>query len=200
MSGFSDTERERVREDLLSAGRELFARHGLAKTTVAELTDRAGIADGTFYRFFDSKTALYVAVLEREGERVLPRILAPLSERDDPEAALVGFLTELMDEIETNPLIRPLMVDSDELDRLRDHHSPAEAEQNRQESVAYFLPHVREWYEAGAIRGPDPETVAHAIRAVSMLSLHQEDVGEERYRETRDVVIRAVARGLTATE
>jgi len=103
-----------------------------------------------------------------------------------------------MDEIETNPLLRQLVVEPDELDRLRDVHTDAELEAERRASLAYFLPYVEAWYEAGAVAGPDPETVANAIRAVSLLTLHVEDLGGgETYRETRDLVIRAVAKGLT---
>ncbi|MFC6951294.1 TetR/AcrR family transcriptional regulator [Halorubellus litoreus] len=198
-SGFSDADRERIREELVAAGRELFERYGLSKTTIADLTDPVGIANGTFYQFFDSKEALFLEVLDREGERLLPELVAPFErEDDDPEAVIVAFLTRLMDEIETNPLIEQLLVDDDDLQRLRNVHTDAELEAERQESLAYFLPYVEAWYEAGAVDGPDPETVANAIRAVSLLTLHIDDLGGgDTYRETRDLVIRAVAKGLT---
>lgn len=197
---FSDADRERIREDLLATGRDRFERYGLSKTTIADLTDPVGIANGTFYQFFDSKEALFLEVLDREGERLLPELIAPFEDDslEEPEAVIVAFLTRLMDEIETNPLVRQLVVESDELDRLRDAHTDAELEAERRESLAYFLPYVEAWYEAGAVVGPDPETVANAIRAVSLLTLHIEDLGGgETYRETRDLVIRAVANGLT---
>ena len=197
-SGFTDADRERIREDLVAAGRDLFERYGLSKTTIADLTDPVGIANGTFYQFFDSKEALFLEVLDREGERLLPELVAPFERDDDPETVIVAFLTRLMDEIETNPLIRQLLVHDDELQRLRDVHTDAELEAERQESLAYFLPYVEAWYEAGQVEGPSPEVVANAIRSVSFLTLHQDDIGRDRYRETRDLVIRAVARGLTA--
>ncbi len=195
--GFSDAERERIREALLTEGRDLFARYGLSKTTIADLTEPAGIAPSTFYQFFDSKEALYLAVLDREGERLLPELLAPLEEHDDPEDAIVDFLARLMDEIETNRLIRPLVVDTDQRERLREQHTEEELRAEREQDIAYLLPYVEAWYEAGAVEGPSPEVVANAIRSVSFLTLHRADIGEERYRETRDLVIRAVARGLT---
>lgn len=195
--GFSDDERERIREQLVSTGREPFARYGLEKTTIGDLTDPVGIANGTFYQFYDSKTDLYLEILDREGEETAPRVLAPLEEHDDPERAIVGFLTVLMDEIETNPLIRRLVVEPEELEMLRDHHSEAELEQERQDSLAYFLPYVETWYEAGELEGPSPELIANAIRSVTLLTLHQDDIGEDVYEETRDLVIRAVASGLT---
>lgn len=196
---FTETERERIREQLLAAGRDLFAKYTLKKTTIEELTDAVGIANGTFYQFFDSKTALYVAVLEREGEQLLPELVAPLEANDDPETAIVGFLTTLMDEIETNPLIRQLLTDPEEMNQLREYHTEAERRQEREESLGYILPYVEAWYESGAISGPDPLTVANAIRSVSLLTLHQDDIGAEHYRDTRNLVIRAVAAGLTET-
>jgi len=196
--GFSDSERERIREQLVAEGRELFSRYGLSKTTLADLTDPVGIATSTFYQFFDSKEALYLEILDREGERLLPELLAPFEEQNDPEDAIVGFLTALMDEIETNPLLHQLVMDTDELDRLREQHTEAELREEREQSLAYFLPYVEAWYEAGAVEGPSPEVVANAIRSVSFLTLHEDDIGEDRYRETRDLVIRAVAKGLTS--
>ena len=194
---FSESERERIREQLLSEGRDLFGRYGLQKTTIGDLTDAVGIANSTFYRFFDSKTALYVAVLEREGEQLVPKLLAPLEDHDDPERAIVAFLTTLMDEIETNPLVERLVVDPEEMQRLRDHHTEDELRAEREESLGYILPYVEAWYESGEVSGPDPRTVASAIRSVSLLTLHQDDIGEDIYSETRDLVIRSVAAGLT---
>jgi AcrR family transcriptional regulator len=195
--GFTDDERAAIRERLLAAGRERFARYGRSKTTVAELTDEAGIADGTFYRFFDSKLDLYAAVLEREGEEILPELLAPLERHDDPETALAAFMRRVCTEIETNPLVERLLVDRAELERLRDHYGPEGVAEEREQSLAYFLPYVEAWYETGAVHGPDPETVASAVRAVTFVTLHRQDLGEDLYEPTRELLIDAVARGLT---
>jgi AcrR family transcriptional regulator len=195
--GFTDADRERIREELLAAGHELFSRHGLQKTTIVDLTAEAGIAPSTFYQFFDSKADLYVEVLEREGMRMVARVLDASFERyDDPESAISAFLNTLVDEMGSNRLVRRLLVDRDELDRLRDAVGEDGRVASRQESIAYILPYVEGWYDNGQVRGPDPETIASAIRAVSMLALHREDIGEGRYEATMDLVIDAVAAGL----
>lgn len=198
MSGFTEAERERIRERLIAEGRDLFAQYGLQKTTISDLTDPVGIANGTFYQFFDSKTDLYVEILEREGEQLAPRLLAPLEEHEDPETAIARFLTTLMDEIETNPLVRRMIVDPEEMKMVREYHSEEKLAKDREESLAYLLPYVEAWYEAGDVKGPNPRIVANAIRSISLLTLHQDDIGEELYDETRTLVIRAVAAGLTS--
>lgn len=53
------------RELLLDAGEELFRDKGVAATTVAEITERAGVAKGTFYLYFPTKDHLVAALYEQ---------------------------------------------------------------------------------------------------------------------------------------
>src|SRR5579859_5491274 len=53
------------RADLLAAARAILAEKGLEATTVSEIVARAGVAQGTFYLYFASKTAL-IPALNRE--------------------------------------------------------------------------------------------------------------------------------------
>jgi AcrR family transcriptional regulator len=191
--GFSDGERDRIEADLVETGRELFARYGLSKTTIQDLTEPVGIAPSTFYRFFDSKEALYLRVLKAEGEAVADRVV-PALEADDPREGLVEFLSRLAEEIETNPLIRSLVVE-DDLDRLRESLSEVEARQNRETSVAFIRPAIERWQAEGALPDEDPELLAHVVRSASFVTLHEEDVGD-RYPEVRDRLFEAVAEGL----
>ncbi|MFC7156270.1 TetR/AcrR family transcriptional regulator [Halomarina halobia] len=193
--GFSEDERERVAAEIREAGRECFARYGLDKTTIADLTEPAGIANSTFYRFFESKEALYVEILREEGEEIAARTLAPFEETADPETAIRRFLRLIVGEIETNPLTRRLLVGG-ELDRIRASLTEAEREALREEKLAFVVPHLARWFEEGRLRGPDPETVAGAIRAATFVTLHREDLGEERYPAVRDLLVESVAAGL----
>lgn len=193
MSGFTADERERIDTALREAGRELFARYGLSKTTIADLTGEVGIAAGTFYQFYDSKEALYLAVLDDEGEAVAAAVVPPL-EDGDPEAGLREFLGRLCDEIETNPLVANLLTGG-ALDRLRRTMTSEERERDRQESLAYIIPFVERWQAAGRLPEADPAVVAGAVRGATFITLHQEDLGD-RYPEIRSVFLDAFAAGL----
>jgi AcrR family transcriptional regulator len=52
---FTTAESDRIRAQLMAAGRESFARHGLRGTSVDQLARAAAISKGAFYRFFASK-------------------------------------------------------------------------------------------------------------------------------------------------
>lgn len=200
MPHFSDAKREQIRETLHETGYELFTRYGLSKTTISELTEPAGIANATFYQFYDSKEELYIEILETYREEFVPRLLENSFEaHDDPEDAITVFLEELMDEFESNPLLHQIIVE-DEFDRLRAQYSEDEVTEKRERSAEFFLPYIEQWYDDGKVTGPDPETIAHMIRAVALFPYHKEHIEKDRYPAIRETLIATVAAGLTDTD
>jgi len=197
MAGFSDTERDRIRADLLEAGREYFARFGLEKTTVAELADEAGIAAGSFYSFFDSKERLYLAVLRETAGSVYGDALDALQEHDDPEAAVVAFLRSFFAYAETEPLMRQVL-QGDHRDRLVEATTEPERQEAKAEEAALLAPFIDDWQEAGVVRDGAPETLALAVESVGLLTLHEDEFDDrEEYEAVRDAQIELVAAGLT---
>lgn len=197
MPTFTDAKRERVRESLHETGRELFARYGLDKTAISELTEAAGIGKGTFYQFYDSKEALYLEILEAYGEELVPRLLGNSFEaHDDPEAAITAFLHEIIDEFDSNPLLHQIFV-GDEYDRLRAQYSEEEVAAAREESIEHILPYIEQWYDDGQVTGPDPETIAHTIRAVCLLPYNKKHIDSDIYPAVQDTLIATVAAGIT---
>ncbi|WP_435179998.1 TetR/AcrR family transcriptional regulator [Halorussus sp. AFM4] len=201
MRGFDDDERERIRRQLRETGRELFGRYGLDKTTIADLTGPAGIANGTFYRFYESKEQLYYEILREEGERLAEEIVADSFEaRDDPEDAIVAFLTGICEAMETEPLVRRLIADSD-LSRLMAQFSDEELREEQAQSLGYVVPYVERWQAEGRLREGDPEVLAAAMGVVKFVAYHKDQFHDEAfYRAVRDALIEAVAAGLTRTD
>ncbi len=72
----SDVQRERqVR--ILTAAARLGSEHELARVQMAEVAKDAGVAIGTLYRYFPSKTHLFVALLLSQLERARDRLPDP---------------------------------------------------------------------------------------------------------------------------
>ncbi len=197
MAGFTDAERERIREQLVESGRDRFARYGLDKTTIADLVEPAGIAPSTFYQFFDSKERLYLEILEAEGEEFVERVLAnSLESEDDPETAVRTFLHLLFEETESNPLFRKLLVEG-ERERLVRAVPDDELVAARDEEFAFYASYVERWQADGEVRDGDPEALAGAMLAPAYLALHRDELGDY-YEPVRDALIEVVAAGLTA--
>ena len=55
------------RRRILESAREVFFRDGFMQANLDEVAEKAGVAKGTLYRYFESKAELYVAVLAHNG-------------------------------------------------------------------------------------------------------------------------------------
>jgi AcrR family transcriptional regulator len=61
---------EKTRRKLLEAAEHVFAEHGYTEASVSRITDRAGVGQGTFYLYFDSKLELFEELVEDLNHRV----------------------------------------------------------------------------------------------------------------------------------
>ena len=52
-------------EKLINAAIELMSKNGYHRTTVADIVKAAGVAQGTFYLYYDSKKNLFLSLMER---------------------------------------------------------------------------------------------------------------------------------------
>lgn len=87
------------RGELVAAARRMFAERGVTATSVADIVRTAGVAQGTFYLYFETKDDVVLAVVEEIAEQVLSAISADLSRPDLSPAerlgAFSGVLTSL---------------------------------------------------------------------------------------------------------
>ncbi|WP_049984289.1 TetR/AcrR family transcriptional regulator [Halorubrum sp. BV1] len=113
MTRFSEEDRDRIRADLIEAGHDLFARHGFDRTRVSDVTDAVGIGTSTFYQFFDSKEALYLAVLIAERGRLFETLEAEVAAAETPREEAETILRTTLGQVRSNPLIRRLFVEGE---------------------------------------------------------------------------------------
>ena len=200
MRGFSDDERAAIRQELVAAGRDLFVRFGPEKTNVSDITDEVGIAKGTFYRFFDSKAALYFEIFEQEREEFLADLETDLDGVEDAETGIVRLFDNYLTWIEESPLLQRLVADATYERVFRD--LPAEQlERSQREALAEFRPFYEAWRESGQLRDVEFEVFLGLMGSVALVTLHREEfdtsIADGLYEEVRDALVETVARGLT---
>jgi AcrR family transcriptional regulator len=81
------------REAIVAAARALAAERGMAAVQIAPVAARAGIAAGTVYRYFPSKTELVAAVMATVSERELAATRAAADAAPGPLSALAAAVT-----------------------------------------------------------------------------------------------------------
>ncbi|WP_254532759.1 TetR/AcrR family transcriptional regulator [Natrinema gelatinilyticum] len=195
MRGFSDEERDRIREELIQTGREMFLQYGPEKTNVAEITEPVGIAKSTFYRFFDTKSELYLAVFLRERDEFLDQVRTDLAEVDDAETGIVRLLDAYLSWIEGSPLLQQ-MIDQWEHEPAFGSVSDETLYRHQQEAIAELIPFIEEWKANGEMRDIDQEVFFGLMGAVGLMTLHHEefeDYREGMYDTVRGLMIEALA-------
>ncbi|HEY2420669.1 MAG TPA: TetR/AcrR family transcriptional regulator [Neobacillus sp.] len=81
---------QRKRDALLESGQFLFVSKGYEQTTAKEIAAHAGVATGTFYRYFLDKRQLLMSLLEDKIEKLMPP--GPTWLTGDPETLLTLHL------------------------------------------------------------------------------------------------------------
>ena len=108
-----DAAREARREQIVSAAVEVFAAKGYRAASVSDIVEKAGVARGTFYLYFESKENVFKAALDRFHE--LYQAMArketarnyenPLSLRDRLRESIIEWLRFLLNPRELTKII-----------------------------------------------------------------------------------------------
>ena len=100
---------EKTMRKILNAARAEFGEKGLAESSIVSITSRAEVALGTFYTYFDSKEALFAALVEDMSARVREEVAPALSEGADTldaeRRALAAYLQFAADNKEVYRII-----------------------------------------------------------------------------------------------
>jgi len=89
------TERGRkTRAEILAAANAVFGEKGYERASISEITRRAGVAQGTFYLYFQDKLAVFVELVDDLGAQLRRRIAEAVSGIDHRlEIERVGIRT-----------------------------------------------------------------------------------------------------------
>src|SRR6476659_6590901 len=87
---------ERTMRKILDAARAEFGERGFSESSIVGITQRAGVALGTFYTYFDSKEALFQALVRdmsaQVRDNVGPALSGAADSLDGERRALAAFL------------------------------------------------------------------------------------------------------------
>lgn len=61
-------------ENLLESAGKIFEEQGFFKASVVEICDKAGVSNGTFYRYFSDKNQIFVELADRLGTKITEKI------------------------------------------------------------------------------------------------------------------------------
>lgn len=194
---FKDYEKQIINNSLLEQGKILFSKFGFQKTSIQEITKNVGVAQGTFYNFFNSKEELYFMVLEMEKEKIKEQFSnVDIFKENQPKKAMKKILTQMLDAIEQNLLIREIYFGRN----MENTISPELFEKQFHNNFTLFFPLIEKFKNAGFIIEESPDAIAGVFRSLFLLTLHKKEIGVAVYTETIELFIDLIVDGLIKKE
>lgn len=198
--GFNSEEKQLINKALIEQGRELFKKVGFQKTSILEITKSVGIAQGTFYKFFDSKEELYFNILEMEEKKFKEQLgQINITETKQPEETIKATLKKMMRITKDNPLIRELYF-GNTMEKLVRKLSPELLEEHFQNDSESLLFLVKKLEEAGFVIEQESAIIASLFRSLFLLTLHEREIGSNEYDETIELLVDLIIDGLLKKE
>jgi len=183
---------ERTRRALLEAAEAIFAEHGWEEASIVKITERAGVSQGTFYRYFISKQAIFDELVDDLNRRVRRAMAEGAARgRSRAEAERHGFEGFFRFTSEHPALYRVI--------RQAEFASPAALHRHYERIAEGYREALATAMEAGEIAPGDPEVLAYALMGVGELVgmrwILWNDAGEMP-PEVLDEMMRFIQRGL----
>lgn len=188
---FTDFEREAIYGRLIEAGQECWERYGIKRTNVEDLARLAGISKGTFYLFFKSKELFFMEVLEQSHDKIKQRLMEVLmTEQGSPRKRFVSSIMKFYEEIKHYKWLVGLIDGNDEYEYLVRKLPQERIEQH----IVGDDEDTKRLLKLFGITGRvSPETVSAALRALFVMLLHREEIGDEQFDKAFELLLEGLA-------
>ncbi len=166
--------REARRSQLLEVALELFAKRGYHATTVADIIERAGVARGTFYNYFDSKRQLFSTLLDELLTASTAGIRTITTDGSDVHAQVLANISGLCRSLMNNlPMVKLMLEQAVGLD--------AEANEQLQQFYDRILTRLQkavlDGQKLGIVRAGDVPVMATCMLGMIKEALYQQILG-----------------------
>jgi AcrR family transcriptional regulator len=165
---------------------------------VAAILQRAGVSTRAFYRHFESKDELFLALLRQESDALADRLDRIAEDDGDPVSQLKAWISGMFGWMHDEEMRMHLtVIDSDEVRAAKGYRETRErAHADRERSLVEIL---RRGRADGSFPQADPEHDAVAISAVISREMANQSPGDEaRLQRSLDWVLEFALRALGA--
>lgn len=191
MGSFTDEEREIIKRKIIDRGKDCFARYGIKKTSIEDLTKDLGIAKSSFYSFFSSKEDLFLQIFKEEREALKDNLLENsfLKYRTEPDKAVRAYLHYLLNIVNNHPVWKKVFIEKEYVELTLFLSSEEKIRNIHRENVAMILPFFEEWADAGLLIDKDARILAETTFAVFSLTRFRNEIGDEDFPKIMDFFI-----------
>ena len=178
---FTEQERIKIKEKILEAALDLFHDKGTKALSIAELTKRAGIAQGSFYNFWKDKEALIMELIAYRSSQKLNYIEKKFSNSlSDPAKFLTDIIYRYSVDLMVKMQKQPVYEDAFKILEAKNRN-----EVHRIESLYddFLTKLIEYWEQNGSIKRADKKGLLNAFSGSFLLCSHYYQFDKEYFNE-----------------
>jgi len=183
---------EATRQRLMDAAEEIFGTKGFYHTSVSDITQKAGVAQGTFYLYFPTKNDIFRALLENLSHAVRETTeMAAHGAQDRIEAERLGF-EAFYKFVDKHRNLYRIVRQAEFVDEnlYRWYYT---------RMAAGYARKLTQAMERGEVRRMDPEVLAWSLMGIADYTGMRYILWEEQNHAEVDPVMEIVSQGMSPT-
>ncbi|MGI6686951.1 MAG: TetR/AcrR family transcriptional regulator [Christensenellales bacterium] len=189
---FSEDEKSEIRKRLVEVGLELFERYGINKTTIGAITDKVGIAKGSFYTFFSSKGDLFMECYAKERENVHQKACEKFKDRDDDLVILIReYAQDLRNALVERPIL-DIVYDSEAFRLISDKSVRKRLLEFNKLINQQMTDMIQGWMDKNGKYSISARLVTSMMRSINFLRFHDYAIGIDLFDEVVNTLSLAI--------
>jgi len=189
---FTEEEKKRICQELLSTGLELFEKYGISKTNVNDITEQVGISKGSFYAFFASKGDLFMEIYRLERERAHAEVFAEVTDDEHDFGYLIKKYTEKMYIRMKESRILSIIYDFEGLKMISDKSVKERLFLFNERTTQQLADMIQFWMERDGPYEIDAIIATKMLRSINFLRFHDYVFGMEDFEKMVGMLTEAV--------
>lgn len=145
----------------MSCAADLFARQGVAATTVREIAEAVGILSGSLYHHFASKDDIVDAIVSSFMDDLAGRYDAVLASADDPREKLVGLVRASIETTADHPHATEIY--QNDARYLQGQDAPTDVRKNARSIRSAWIDVLEQGVASGVFRDDVPVKVVYPL-------------------------------------
>ncbi|KMQ50356.1 Transcriptional regulator, TetR family [Chitinispirillum alkaliphilum] len=186
-----------IKETLWNEGLELFRCQGFKKTSIAQITERCGIAVGSFYKYYPSKENLFLDIYFKMNLSMEEQVMESCGSDENLTIYVKNVILSLLKGIKSDPILREWY------DRESWHKIISKCDfksldiSSNSFSYSLFLSIIKKWKENGRIRQDlSEELILAMFDSLFIIDLYSKDIGEHFFPDLIIKLTEFIVQGL----
>lgn len=182
------------KQEILKVAHDIFYIKGFKDTNISEITSKAGIAVGSFYKYYSSKEEVFLDIYIEENKKIKSDIINKIDWSKKPIQVISEFIGQISQELSHNAILAEWYNKS--ISKLL--HDYYASEEGREKYFFYQFSQgvLQNWMKDSKDSTKDIQTIMDIFNMVDYLDMHINEIGLTNCADSIKKMIEYLIKGM----